>query len=280
MAVPLPIELFRCPRTGGTLRAETNGTWTGPEGDHYPEVDGLRSFVQKADGTADSVAEFYSSLSRDNSSAARSVAYLSQDHFRRTQGAVKRMMGSVEGCRILDVGCGNGVMSCSLIRHNHVVGIDLTPPLLHRAAEAGLEVFIADATRLPFQPGVFDHVMCVNLIQILPDPQALIRSLDEATRSGGEVLITSNNGESLVRRVFRILLNTGLFRPAGIPVENYPKNPSLSQMKAWLRGTGLDVVEIGATFAPTPIFRRGRALGLIARLLADSYYVRLRKAAR
>ena len=54
--------------------------------------------------------------------------------------------------------------------------------------------------------------------------------------------------------MFRFLLNVGLFRPRGIPVETYPRSPSLPQLTSWLDETALEVMEVGMTFVPTAFF--------------------------
>ena len=273
---PLPLGLFRCPRTGGCLKAQPDGTWIGPEGDRYAEVEGLRSLVPASDGSTDAaVVALYESLS--SSSDARSANYLLPSNLRRTMDTVRRMMEPLANMRILDAGCGRGAMSLAFVPRNHVVGVDLSPSFLRRAAEAGLEVYLADAAQLPFQPEQFDRVLCINLIQHVSEPRALIRSLEETTRPGGELLIVSLNSECLSRRMFRFLLNVGLFRPRGIPVETYPHSPSLPQLTSWLDETALEVMEVGMTFVPTAFFRSASQPGRMSRLLGDTYYVRLRK---
>jgi 2-polyprenyl-6-hydroxyphenyl methylase / 3-demethylubiquinone-9 3-methyltransferase len=271
---PLPLSLFRCPRTGGRLKTLPDGTWLGPEGDRYPEIEGLRSLVAANGEGKDAAAALWESLSR-SSSVANSANYLSPANFQRTMDAVRRMAEPLANVRILDVGCGCGAMSVAFAKGNHVIGVDFSPSLLRRAAEAGLEVYLADATRLPFQAGLFDRVFCINLIQHIPEPQVLIKSLEEATRPGGELLIVSLNRECLLRRAFRLLLNLGLFRPRGIiPIV---QSLSFGQLALWLNETALEVIEVGMTFAPTTFVGRRAKPGVVSRLLGDTYYVRLRK---
>jgi 2-polyprenyl-3-methyl-5-hydroxy-6-metoxy-1,4-benzoquinol methylase len=270
---PLPLSAFRCPRTGGRLKSLPDGTWLGPEGDRYPEIEGLRCLVAADGEGADRAAALWESLSR-SSSVASAANYLMPSNFQRTMNAVRRMMEPLANARILDVGCGRGAMSAAFAKHNHVVGVDFSPSLLRRAAEAGLEVYLADATQLPFQPGQFDCVFCINLIQHILEPQALIKSLEEATRPGGEVLIVSLNRECLLRRCFRFMLHLGVFQQHGIPIV---QSLSLGQLGSWLNETALEVIEVGMTFAPTTFVGRRAKPGVVSRLLGDTYYVRLRK---
>jgi SAM-dependent methyltransferase len=122
----------------------------------------------------------------------------------------------------LDVGCNVGGLAYRLARHcGFVFGIDesfsavLTARklLLHQPAAQtsyplpregrrfeeralslnkpeNVEMMVADGTHLPFPPGGFDVVSCLSVLDCVPDPVALLRSLAGALRPGGILVLS------------------------------------------------------------------------------------------
>jgi SAM-dependent methyltransferase len=98
--------------------------------------------------------------------------------------------------RIADLGCGTGTLALLLAEEGHRVdGIDLSPEMVRRAkAKAGtfpgVEVSVGDAAEPPFEPGVYDVVLCRHVLWALPDPAAaLARWVDLLARDGRLLLI-------------------------------------------------------------------------------------------
>ncbi len=96
------------------------------------------------------------------------------------------------GQRVLDVGCGTGVLLPAFARlvspGGHVVGIDYAEPLLRQARDrveaAGIAELVtlqvADAHRLPFPDARFDAAHVERVLMHLDDPDAALRELREA----------------------------------------------------------------------------------------------------
>lgn len=116
----------------------------------------------------------------------------------------------------LDVGSGPGNVTASLARAAGVgglaLGIDISEPMLARAvsAAAGPQVgFLrADARRLPFRDGVFDAVISLAVLQLVPEPPAAVAEMVRVLRPGGRIAImvpTAGN----VPALFRLLPNGG-----------------------------------------------------------------------
>lgn len=100
--------------------------------------------------------------------------------------ALLRMLGSVRGLRVLDVGCGNGYLTRRLKRFGaaRAVGVDAstTSIRLARRREAahpsGTEFLRADATRLTqFEEGAFDRVVANMSLMDIRDAAATIREI-------------------------------------------------------------------------------------------------------
>jgi 2-polyprenyl-6-hydroxyphenyl methylase / 3-demethylubiquinone-9 3-methyltransferase len=106
------------------------------------------------------------------------------------------------GKRVVDVGCGGGILSDSMARAGaQVLGIDLsTKPLrvaeLH-AMEAGTEGVeyreIAVEALAAEQPASFDAVTCMEMLEHVPDPGSVVRALATLVKPGGWVFLSTLN---------------------------------------------------------------------------------------
>jgi 2-polyprenyl-6-hydroxyphenyl methylase / 3-demethylubiquinone-9 3-methyltransferase len=106
------------------------------------------------------------------------------------------------GMRVVDVGCGGGILSDSMARAGaQVLGIDLsTKPLrvaeLH-AMEAGTEGVeyreIAVEALAAEQPASFDAVTCMEMLEHVPDPGSVVRALATLVKPGGWVFLSTLN---------------------------------------------------------------------------------------
>ena len=95
---------------------------------------------------------------------------------------------------MLDVGCGGGILAEAMARRaGHVTGIDLAArPLgvarLH-ALEAGVENLdyreIATEALAQDRPGTFDVVTCMEMLEHVPDPSAVVRACATLVKPGG-----------------------------------------------------------------------------------------------
>lgn len=114
---------------------------------------------------------------------------------------IERNSGGLNGKRVLDVGCGGGILAEGLAKRGaEVLGIDLGEmPLriaeLHRL-ESGVEVEyrrIAVEALAEEQPASFDLVTCMELLEHVPDPASVIAACARLVRSGGKVFLSTLN---------------------------------------------------------------------------------------
>ena len=108
---------------------------------------------------------------------------------------------SVAGTRVLDVGCGGGLLSEALSRKGaRVTGIDLAPGMVEvarlHAAEEGLDIDyrMAAAEALAADPAQsFDVITCMEMLEHVPHPQHMLATLTSLVRPGGSVFVSTLN---------------------------------------------------------------------------------------
>jgi SAM-dependent methyltransferase len=135
-----------------------------------------------------------------------------------------RHAGVGPGLRVLDVGCGTGVVAVTAARLGaRTTGVDLTPQLLERAREnstlaaVDVEWREADAEELPFADGEFDIVVSQFAHIFAPRPEVAVREMLRVLKPGGTIAFSTWPPELLVGRTMAL---AGRYMP--VP----PKFPS------------------------------------------------------
>ncbi|MGP9686460.1 bifunctional 2-polyprenyl-6-hydroxyphenol methylase/3-demethylubiquinol 3-O-methyltransferase UbiG [Halomonas sp. AOP25-F1-15] len=162
------------------------------------------------------------------------------------------------GKKVLDVGCGGGILSESMAhRGAKVTGIDLgEAPLavarLH-AQERGVEVdyqHISVEAMAAKQPGFYDAVTCMEMLEHVPDPASVIRACSALVRPGGYVFFSTLN-RTAKSYAFAILGAEYVLKLLPRGTHSYAKFIRPSEMAAWSRNSGLEVREqTGLTYNP------------------------------
>jgi 2-polyprenyl-3-methyl-5-hydroxy-6-metoxy-1,4-benzoquinol methylase len=136
------------------------------------------------------------------------------DKYGSTNPAVRRLMGGFEGTlerlftkaaprSVLDVGCGEGVLTCrwaERLGDRPVLGIDLADPKLEAEwstrRRPNLEFRAIAAEELPFADGSYDLVAAIEVLEHVPDPE---RTLAEMARVAARHVLISVPREPLWR---------------------------------------------------------------------------------
>jgi len=166
----------------------------------------------------------------------------------------------LEGAAVLDVGCGGGILTEAMARRGaRVTGIDLSEKALRVAElhlrESGLDVRY-EKLAVEQVCGQFDVVTCMELLEHVPDPAAMVASCARLVRPNGRVFFSTinRNPKSYIFAVIGAEYVLGLL-PKG--THDYLRFIKPSELSRWTRSAGLRTEEMtGMTY--NPITRRYR----------------------
>jgi SAM-dependent methyltransferase len=117
---------------------------------------------------------------------------------------LRALLGPTAGCRCLDLGSDNGVISLMLRQAGgRWASADLTDEAVRsiRALVAS-DVHLVSGTRLPFPNGEFDRVAVVDMLEHVEDEQAFVAELARVTRPGARLVVnTPHLRDTALRRL-------------------------------------------------------------------------------
>ncbi len=149
--------------------------------------------------------------------------------------------------KVLDVGCGGGILTEALAREGAVVtGIDLGAAAL-AAAQAhqhlsGVPVSyrrIAVETLAAEQPGAYDTVVCMELLEHVPDPAAVVMACGRLVRPGGDVFFATLN-RTPTAYFLAIVMAEMVLRIVPEGTHQYRRFIRPRDLRNWARHAGLD----------------------------------------
>ncbi|MCA6966905.1 bifunctional 2-polyprenyl-6-hydroxyphenol methylase/3-demethylubiquinol 3-O-methyltransferase UbiG [Pectobacterium carotovorum] len=116
-------------------------------------------------------------------------------------GYISQHAEGLFGKKVLDVGCGGGILAESMAREGaDVTGLDMgAEPLqvarLH-ALESGVAVDYVQETveaHAHTHPGLYDVVTCMEMLEHVPDPQSVVQACARLVKPGGHVFFSTIN---------------------------------------------------------------------------------------
>jgi 2-polyprenyl-6-hydroxyphenyl methylase / 3-demethylubiquinone-9 3-methyltransferase len=162
------------------------------------------------------------------------------------------------GRRVLDVGCGGGLLAEALAREEAAVtAIDLAPGMIEvarlHAAESALRIDyrVAAAEDLAQSaPAAFDAVTCMEMLEHVPQPAGMVATLARLLRPGGALFVSTLNRNL---RSFLLAIIAGEYLLNLIPrgTHEYERLIRPAELARWARAAGLTVRELaGIDFNP------------------------------
>jgi 2-polyprenyl-6-hydroxyphenyl methylase/3-demethylubiquinone-9 3-methyltransferase len=174
---------------------------------------------------------------------------------------------TLKGARVLDVGCGGGILSEALARSGaNVTGIDLAPRVLEVARlhlhesglsvdyrEIGVEALAAES------PGAFGAITCMEMLEHVPDPGSVIAACAALLEPGGRLFLSTLNRtpQAFIAAIAgaEYLLN---LLPRG--THHHAQFIRPSELAEALRAAGLELEDVSG-LAYNPFSRRARVGG-------------------
>ena len=156
-------------------------------------------------------------------------------------------LAQLSGKQVLDVGCGGGILAESMARRaSHVTGIDLAARSLGvawlHALEAGVENLdyreIATEALAAEAPGRFDVVTCMEMLEHVPDPSAVVQACATLAKPGAWVFFSTLN-RNPKSFLFAILGAEYILKLLPKGTHEYERFISPSELARWCRDSGL-----------------------------------------
>lgn len=181
------------------------------------------------------------------------AAYAANAGFVPALGApVLALLAPQRGERILDLGCGDGVLTAKLVEAGaEVTGLEPDPRLAEAARGRGIAVIEQDA-HSPFGEGVYDAVFSNAALHWMRDPPVVLGNIARALRPGGRVVAEQGgfgNVAAICTALQAALEAGGHPLPASFPWD-FP-SPTLQRQR--LRAAGLEPGEVALIPRPTPL---------------------------
>ena len=163
-----------------------------------------------------------------------------------------RELADITNKRIVDVGCGGGILSEALAREGaEVLGIDLSAELLEvaelHALEQGVDKVkyerISAEALAEREPESFDLVTCMEMLEHVPRPASVVAACARLARPGGRVFFSTLN-RNLKSYLMAIVGAEYLLKLIPRGTHEYEKFIRPSELAAWARAVNLTPLAI------------------------------------
>jgi len=177
---------------------------------------------------------------------------------------IENLAGGLDGRRVIDVGCGGGILSEAMARRGaRVTGLDLSDKALKVAQLHAFETGIAIDYRLEDvahvaakEPASFDLVTCMELLEHVPDPAHTIAACTTLLEPGGLAVFSTIN-RNPKSYLFAVIGAEYVLRLLPRGTHDYARFIRPSELCRHARDAGLDVIGMtGMTY--NPVLRRYR----------------------
>jgi 2-polyprenyl-6-hydroxyphenyl methylase/3-demethylubiquinone-9 3-methyltransferase len=179
-------------------------------------------------------------------------------------GWIERLTGGLAGKRVVDVGCGGGILAEAMATQAaNVTGIDLSDKALGVARlhqlESGVAVdyrLVAAETLAAEAPGSFDVVTCMEMLEHVPQPASIVAACAALAKPGATLVFSTlnRNPKSYAFAIVGAEYVLGLL-PRG--THDWARFIKPAELASWARRVDLELAEmIGMTY--NPLTRRYR----------------------
>ena len=160
--------------------------------------------------------------------------------------------------QVLDVGCGGGILTEAMARAGaQVLGIDLSQAVLDVAELHALEGKVPALYRAVAaedlaqeRPAAFDLVTCMEMLEHVPDPAAIVKALAALAKPGGDIVVSTLNRNPLS---FAVAIVGAEYIARALPrgTHEYLKFIRPAELARWGRNAGLELRDLtGIVYNP------------------------------
>ncbi|KEQ17763.1 3-demethylubiquinone-9 3-methyltransferase [Endozoicomonas numazuensis] len=162
------------------------------------------------------------------------------------------------GKKVLDVGCGGGILSESMaLRGAEVTGIDMGDAPLSVARLHSMESEVeVNYRKIPVEelaeemPGTFDVVTCLEMLEHVPEPASVIRACEKLLKPGGQIFFATIN-RNAKSWLFAIVGAEYVLKMLPKGTHEHSKFIKPHELCSWMRKTDLEVHDMtGMVFNP------------------------------
>ena len=165
---------------------------------------------------------------------------------------------TIAGARVLDIGCGGGLLSEAMAANGaDVTAIDLAPDLLKIARLHGLESGVkvdyrqVSAEALAAEmPAAFDAITCMEMLEHVPEPQSVLNACAGMLKPGGRLFLSTLNRTPAA---FALAIVGAEYIARILPkgTHQYRDFIKPSELAAWLRAEGFELEDVsGLMYEP------------------------------
>jgi 2-polyprenyl-6-hydroxyphenyl methylase/3-demethylubiquinone-9 3-methyltransferase len=164
----------------------------------------------------------------------------------------------LSGRKVLDIGCGGGILAEAMARKGATVtGIDLSQKALNVAElhslESGIELnyeLVSAEDMAAREPASYDVVTCMEMLEHVPDPSAIVRACAALLKPSGSVFFSTINRNPKAY-LFAVLGAEYLLRLLPRGTHDYAKFITPAELSQYVRNAGMQVNALkGMTYNP------------------------------
>lgn len=159
-----------------------------------------------------------------------------------------REYAEIQGKKIVDVGCGGGILTEGLAKQGAIAtGIDLSEELIDIADLHGLDSGvqasykkISAETFAEEHPAGFDHITCMEMLEHVPDPASIVSACAKMVKPGGFVFFSTLNRKPKAY-LLAIVAAEHLLKMLPKGTHDYKTFIKPSELSQWCRCEGLEI---------------------------------------
>jgi ubiquinone/menaquinone biosynthesis C-methylase UbiE len=174
--------------------------------------------------------------------------------------SIERTIAALEpGDRVLEIGCGTGIITLGVAPHvESVVGTDISPEMIAVARSKAqsrdadnVRFRVADGYELPFDTESFDAVLVFNTLHIVKEPDSLLKEARRLLKPGRPLITATDCYAEPVPLGIRLML-TAQTLLTWVGVIAYMRNYTRSELRRLIEQQGFSIEEM-AVLHPAPV---------------------------